>query len=801
MTRLTRALGDSFGSWWERDRPGSRRKAVGRRSKFTRPSRTLCEPALLTRSAIFQPLEERVMLDIGGANSLPPTMVVGRTLSAYDVPDVQNNQEKLTFTVYNQAADPITGVLLTDTLANGVTFASASQLPDQNGQQLAWSLGTIQPYDRVSVTLTVSLATPTPTQLDAGANAYGTLDAGMVTWTTAPATLRTTAIAADLLASTPDANTTDPYVQEKAAELNYDPTQIYNFLHTQIGYNSYVGSLRGARGTLWSNAGNSLDDASLGVALMRASGIPARYQQGTLSQSQAQQLILSMFPASYQTVGYIPAGTQTSDPADDPQLLSETENHFWFQFDSASGMKDADPEFAGQTIGQAATTSTSSFTEVPQSLRQTTEVSLTAEMYNQAAAALTGGNGLTDTVVLDQTFNDVDLVGHPLTIGNYVQTTGPGAIFSTQTNTYSPYIQVGDDAFPDVESDQIIRGQDYQEVISSFPLGGQILSGLFLNITANVPGSSPEHFEHTVVDRIGFAARTGGIVSPLNVAPTDPPILSHFDVVTIDASPGIEDPSSAAHAADELNRIGSSFGALASADQAEKSNDVVKLAVDADIEQTRAVADALLIASQGLSQRLADISLVKVYASEPRIFLVSNKAADTTTSSPGAFSVDLLSDTFRTVVDPGQETGERVAFNVQYGVLENVIETEVPAQILSAVSSTPPPATTATIFLAAQAAGVPLTTITQANVGLLDALAIPAEAKARISLAIHDGKAVVVPTKSVTVSGVSTIGWYEIDPSTGDTVGVIQDGTHCDQFLFYAVLGTLTALLILGLAP
>jgi uncharacterized repeat protein (TIGR01451 family) len=177
------------------------------------------------RSALFQPLEERLMLDIGGANSLPPTIVVGRTLSAYDVPDVKNNQETLTFTVYNQADHPISGVLLTDTFENGVTFASASQLPDQNGQQLAWSLGTIQPYDRASVTLTVDLTTPTPTQLDTGASAYGTLDAGMVTWSTAPATLRTTAIAANLLASTPDANTTDPYVQEVAAQLNYDPNK------------------------------------------------------------------------------------------------------------------------------------------------------------------------------------------------------------------------------------------------------------------------------------------------------------------------------------------------------------------------------------------------------------------------------------------------------------------------------------------------------------------------------------------------------------------------------------------------
>ena len=51
---------------------------------------------------------------------------------------------------------------------------------------------------------------------------------------------------------------------------------------------------------------------------MRASGIPAQYVSGTLSQSQAQTLILSMFPASYQTVGYIPAGTQIVRPGERP---------------------------------------------------------------------------------------------------------------------------------------------------------------------------------------------------------------------------------------------------------------------------------------------------------------------------------------------------------------------------------------------------------------------------------------------------------------------------------------------------
>ena len=62
----------------------------------------------------FEWLEERLMLD-----SSPPEIVVGRTLSSYFVGDVQNHQETITYTVYNEQADPETGVLLTTTLRTG----------------------------------------------------------------------------------------------------------------------------------------------------------------------------------------------------------------------------------------------------------------------------------------------------------------------------------------------------------------------------------------------------------------------------------------------------------------------------------------------------------------------------------------------------------------------------------------------------------------------------------------------------------------------------------------------------------
>ena len=199
----------------------------------------------------------------GSSSQLPAAIVIGRTLAtpstadtatparSYFVGEVENNQVTVTFTVYNEQADPETGVLVTDTLAPGVTLASASQPPNQSGQNLAWSLDTIPGNERASVSMTVKLPTPNPSQIDAGAAVSAFLDAGAVTAATRAATLQPGDVSdPSLLASTVDADTNDPFIQEEAAALDYNPAQIFNFLHTQVGYNSYLGSVRRTRNAL-----------------------------------------------------------------------------------------------------------------------------------------------------------------------------------------------------------------------------------------------------------------------------------------------------------------------------------------------------------------------------------------------------------------------------------------------------------------------------------------------------------------------------------------------------------------------
>jgi len=73
-----------------------------------------------------------------------------------------------------------------------------------------------------------------------------------------------------------------PEIREKAQALGYNPVKLYEFVRNNFEYEPYYGSLKGAQQTLLEMAGNDFDQASLLIALLRASGIPARYVYGTV---------------------------------------------------------------------------------------------------------------------------------------------------------------------------------------------------------------------------------------------------------------------------------------------------------------------------------------------------------------------------------------------------------------------------------------------------------------------------------------------------------------------------------------
>lgn len=90
-------------------------------------------------------------------------------------------------------------------------------------------------------------------------------------------------VAADLFA-TEDAPQT-PEIVARAASLGGDPVRIFNEVSRSILFEPYYGSRKGAHLTLLQRSGGAIDIANLLVALLRASGHPARYMTGRVTGS------------------------------------------------------------------------------------------------------------------------------------------------------------------------------------------------------------------------------------------------------------------------------------------------------------------------------------------------------------------------------------------------------------------------------------------------------------------------------------------------------------------------------------
>jgi len=73
-----------------------------------------------------------------------------------------------------------------------------------------------------------------------------------------------------------------PAIRAKAQELGKTPVNIFNWVRANVQFVPSWGATQTADATLRSLRGNAIDTATLTIALLRASGVPARYQFGTV---------------------------------------------------------------------------------------------------------------------------------------------------------------------------------------------------------------------------------------------------------------------------------------------------------------------------------------------------------------------------------------------------------------------------------------------------------------------------------------------------------------------------------------
>jgi uncharacterized repeat protein (TIGR01451 family) len=730
-------------------------------------------------------------------DALADPISVSRVQSAYAAADAVTGTLTITFTVTNNrppavvpdlpenatitetidavsvidfSTDPnvIHNVLLADNLlpANAA-FVSSSPMPDRSEDSMAWNLGNVPPLSSVTAALTVEIvpgSTPDFLELDTGATAWGTLEGRMVSAAAAPASLAPDGFA-DWLIWTVDADYYDEYMVAKAAELSNDWQQMFGYARS-LGYESYKGSLRGTRGTLWSEAGNSMDQASLLIAMLRGSGIPARYRHGTLSTARAQELILAMFPTPQGTIGHIPPGTEVADPANDPQLLAETTDHWWVEaYLPGVGWTDLDPCFAGALPGETfhdglAADGSDQIAEAPDGQRHKVTMTVKIEKYHPLNV---GQSGLTYAYPLAHTFNTVELVGRPVTLGHLVNSDTDVGVFWVVQHTYVPYFAVAG-------SEMVIEGDAFQDVISNFPFGNFVTTGEWLLFDVQDVDGSIEHYEREVVDRVGFDNRiTGGTVN-MDIIGQPDPLVTSVDVFSVIFSAWATSQNALDAANYALLDLAPQMTAALNThmDSPESSRATIDLAHRVSTAQNKRLGFEYSMLSDAGESILSNRMLTIAYPDTPRISVMSARVI----SQSLVYSTDLLANNIRILGMPGQAKVSEFALRTYRGIYESTIE----GFIIGRLSDSPSISTTS-IFEAASKQGIDTLVIGQSNLEKLQNLPISKASQSRIVQAVHNSKLVILPARPVTIEDELLMGWWEMS-SDGTIEGMLENGTH-----------------------
>ena len=725
----------------------------------------------------------QTVVDFTLTNNLPTTRVP-------EIPETAT----ITDTVEILAAYPPTddvntlrSLTLADTLAAGVTLLAASGNPVQTGSTLTWTLPDLVPQasTTVSFTLQTLVQSTSFTNLDTGAQASAKQWGNPVNTSAPPAVLIPNSVDASFTLSTPDAVTHEADMLWVSAELGQDALAMFAYVQ-DLPYEPYKGSLRGTRGTLWGQAGNSADQSSLLIAMLRAAGIPARYRHGTLNPADAQILIATMFPVQAGGAGSIPAGTPISDPVNDPDLLALVSDHWWVEaYLPGSGWTNLDPSFASAQPGDVfATPGTNDrIAELPTTLRHKITFKLDIEQFNEFPI---NGTGLTHEYPVNISFTTVELAGSPLTFGHLVETEVQGGIVTNVIHTYTPYFTIEG-------TDEFTFGETYQDLLSNFAFGTSFTTGAWLTVETEDPDGHVESFTRELKDLIGQDVRLNG--GGLNLSPPDNNAalfgLADVLVMWFLPQPALDNALTThyreglfARTLDFAASVEASIGLFElTSPTPEELALISEATLDYQLNQSRFMAQTGLDFARTADQTIRNLETglgVRMIYDQPRIIALATEYNATTGEVKN--TLDLRSTRATTYVVPGQAVAAAQTANWLKGVSESYQEGTALGEFTGIE-----PVTTARVFEAMHDQGIEPLLLTPATMTLLDVYGLPAADVAYAKAALLEGKNVLIPSAPVLIDGDPTLAWWEIDPATGETIGVGEGGLHTAAIEWVAI--------------
>ncbi len=481
-------------------------------------------------------------------------------------------------------------------------------------------------------------------------------------------------------------------------------------------------------GVEWSRSANPLEKALFLARLLQEKGMTVEIAEGELDDAAARSLLRSIFPAA-KAVGY-KSGTPISDPAEDRRLVAAVKRHFWVRTQDGDDWVDLDPSFPSAEPGKA-------FAELGESYDPADEA--LAVKASLSVGRGEGGSGDPEPVFTwEGTLAEVANRAVSLAVMTEYRD-GEEAVLKAS-------LSAGEDSLAEGE---VAAGQGPQKKLSlrlKFESLGGVVSEVERSLFETAARTEAPLFQRHVLlitgDRIPAAAWKDELQN-LSAGEARSEAKAQADDIRAALKAKKATATTLSSGVELEAKLGRDLGHLVNMIFASTSDD-----------QAEKAGAALSVAS---------------WFAVPRILITSFGGGEKTTET----TIDLRQDRVESVALPGAAWGMSQAFQYGRGVMESILEGK-----LLAILTEKPALTTAFIMEEAARKKIDIRMFSSLEADKLKALGPPKDVQARIGAALEKGRIVMVPEKGIPWEGRTRWGWWEVDPRSRETIGVLDTGLH-----------------------
>lgn len=518
--------------------------------------------------------------------------------------------------------------------------------------------------------------------------------------------------------------------------------------------------LKTPEGAVWGRSGNPLEKALLLAQLLQDNGLTVQIAEGELDYQAAAELLESMFPAAkeFSYKKEVPVFR----PAEDPNLIAAVRRHFWVQRADGDNWVDLDPSFPRAEPGKAFTSRISTFDPSDDALR--TWVSIILEYVGEDSGEpqpVLSWEGLMEDVANAPVSLSIVAEFLKSTEESEEEAEGVGGIFGALGGQRSKKEKGGTLKRVGYNAVLTIRGEEAAE--------GRILPGKneiaeirlkmkFESLGEIISESERIIFERTEANsEIPLFQRHAILIAPNRIP----------EEVWQDRLKTLSDKAM-------LDSVKSRVEEIKTSLKAKKIGREV-LQKSAELEKKMGPELGFLLTlvfasiSDDLTEKEGAAFSVLSYYQLPRI-LICSFSGDRETSE---VAFDLRQDRIEAVPFPGQALSMRRTFHYGRGVMESILE----GKLLELLTGRPP-LKTALLMREAGRRNLSLRSYSRFEKENLKRIGMPESVAKKIISTLDSGRVVVVPEKPIKWQGQNRWGWWDIDPLTMETIGVLDSGLH-----------------------